>query len=198
MSVGLIRIVRRFSVAGCLCCALALPAAAQQGGAVPAAGPFEVERAETRLHDGVYLVNASLRLELSQAARDALVNGVPLFFNIDIRVTREREWWADEVLAEVAQRYRLEYFGLSQQYLVVNLNTEVRELFPDAATALAYIGLLVDFPLLDGVLVKKPGRYLGEIRAGLDLGRLPLPLLPNAYFSGDWNLSSAWYQWLLK
>ena len=194
MSTGLIGSVRRIATAGCLCCALLTPA---MGLGQDGAG-FEVERADTRLLDGVYLVNASMMLELSAVAADALINGVPLFLDIDMRVTRERNWWADEVLAEVSQRYRLEYFGLSQQYLVVNLNTEVRELFHDAATALAYIGLLVDFPLLDRVLVADQGRYFGEIRVRLDLGRLPLPLLPNAYFSNDWNLASRWYPWRLK
>lgn len=187
--------LQRLPLFGCLCAALlclTAPALAQDE------PMFEVEQVSADLRDGVYRVNADLMLRLSDPVREALSNGVPLYINIDLRLIRERGWWTDEILAELSQRYLLEYFELSQQYLVVNLNTEVRELFPDIDTALAYMGLLVDFPLIDQVLIDKSSSYVGEIRARLDLGRLPLPLLPNAYFSSDWNLASPWFQWRLK
>ena len=159
---------------------------------------FEVLRADTRLDQGVYLLNAYFNLDVGDQPIEALNNGVPLYFQIQIEIIRERNWWADKTVAEVAQRYRLEFHPLSEQYLVVNLNTGERRSFYYVEEALAHMSLLLDYPLLDRVIVIEGERYLGQIWVELELGKLPLPLFTSAYFSDDWNLVSEEYQWLLK
>ncbi len=159
---------------------------------------FSIVRADTRLRAGVYLLDAEFDLDLTEAPLQALRSGVPLYVSIDISVTRERNWWWDETVASLAQRYRLEYHALSSLYLVVNLNTGVRRSFQEVGPALQHMGRLYDFPLLDRVLIGEAWRYMGVVRVSLDLGRLPLPLVPGAYLSSDWRLASEDYQWLLK
>lgn len=185
--------LRALSVAGALLLVLAHDARAGNGGS-----GFEVIRAGTWLHQGVYRLDAEFDLRLGRAPREALVSGVPLYINIDMYVTRERNWWWDETVATLAQRYRLEYHALSRRFLVVNLNTGVRSSYRTVEQALDEVGRLSDFPLLDRVLVGEDWRYLGSVRVRLDLGKLPLPLVPGAYLSGDWRLASEEYQWLLK
>lgn len=159
---------------------------------------FQVLRADTRLEQGVYLLNAYFNLDVGKQPIEALNNGVPLYFQIQVEIIRERNWWADKTVAELAQRYRLEFHPLSEQYLLVNLNTGERRSFYYIEEALATMSLLLDYPLLDRVIILEGARYLGQIWVELELGKLPLPLFTSAYFSDDWNLVSEEYQWLLK
>lgn len=177
--------------------AVAMCAVLPAAGAKPDAG-FSVQHAATRLHDGVYRLDAEFELSLPGAPREALDSGVPLYVTIDMRVARERNWWWDETVAALAQRYRLEFHALSGRYLVINLNTGVRHSFRSIDQATAYVGRLMDFPLLDRVLVGEDWRYTGSVSVSLDLGRLPLPMVPGAYFSSEWRLRSEDYRWLLK
>ena len=171
--------------------------ASPAAGAGPDAG-FNVQHATTRLKDGVYRLDAVFELFLPRAPREALDSGVPLYVTIEMRVARERNWWWDETVAALTQRYRLEFHALSGRFLVINLNTGVRHSFRTIDQATAYIGRLMDFPLLDRVLVGEEWRYMGSVSVSLDLGRLPLPMVPGAYFSSEWRLRSEDYQWLLK
>lgn len=159
---------------------------------------FSVVQAETRLVNGVYMLDASMYLRLSAEPNEALANGVPLYFTLDIDVFRERHWWADSTVATLQQVYRLEYHALSERYLVVNLNTGERSNFTHREAALDFIGELRDFPLLDRVFLEEGYRYLGSLQIALDISRLPLPLLTNAYLSAGWSLSSEPFEWLLK
>jgi hypothetical protein len=173
-------------------CGAALPVSAK-----PEAG-FSVQSASTKLQDGVYRLNAEFDLALADAPREALASGVPLYLSIEMHVSRERNWWWDETVAAVTQRYRLEFHALSSRYLVINLNTGERRSFRTVGQALEHVGRLMDFPLLDRVLVGEEWRYTGSVRVSLDIGKLPLLLVPGAYFSSQWRLASENYQWLLK
>ena len=173
-------------------CGIAIPAIAKSD-----AG-FRVQHASTKLQDGVYRLDAEFDLALPERPRKALASGVPLYLSIDMRVLRERNWWWDETVAELTQRYRLEYHALSSRYLAVNLNTGERHSFRTVGQTMEYVGRLLDFPLLDRVLVGEEWRYTGSVSVSLDIGKLPLLLVPGAYFSSEWRLASENYQWLLK
>ena len=109
---------------------------------------FEVTEATTQLRNGVYELNAVFELSLPAAPRDALASGVPLYLTIDMQVLRERNWWWDETVAVLAQRYRLEFHALSGKYLAINLNTGVRRAFDTIDQTLSFVAWLRDFPLL--------------------------------------------------
>lgn len=165
--------------------------------AVSAAG-FHVLEADTYLKQGVYRLNATIEYGLSQAALDALNNGVPLTISLEMEVLRRRDWLWDETVASLQQRFRLEYHALAEQYLVTNLNSGEYRSFPTRGTALEYLGRIRDFPLLDRSLLDPAGnRYYGQMRATLDIESLPAPLRPLAYLSGDWRLTTEWYTWPL-
>ena len=73
------------------------------------AAGFEVRAASTRLEQGVYRLNASIEYRFSNAALDALRNGVPLTVELQMEVRRRRPWVWDETVYTLAQRYRIEY-----------------------------------------------------------------------------------------
>ena len=161
------------------------------------AAGFDVISASTRLEGGVYRLNAQIQYRFSEAAREALQNGVPLTIALEMEVRRRRLWVWDETVYALAQRFRLEYHTLSRQYLVSNLNSGERRAFPTREGALQHIGRITDFPMLDKGLLNPNERYQGALRARLDIDALPTPLRLFAYISDDWRLASEWYSWPL-
>lgn len=166
--------------------------------AIPAwAANFQIIHAETRLDNGVYLVDADIRFELSEASLEALNNSVPLTLQLTLQVRRERDWLWNETVASLQQRFRLQYHSLAQQYVVTNLNSNELHSFPTYAAAIEFMGRLRAFPLLDSSLLDTDTRYQVRIRAELDIQSLPAPLRPLAYLSNAWWQSSDWYTWPL-
>jgi hypothetical protein len=149
------------------------------------------------LENGVYLLSARIVYRLGNTPREALENGVPLTINLEMDVIRNREWLWDETIAELEQKFRLEYHTLSRQYLVTNLNSGQVKSFPSLATATQFLGRIDDFPLLDASLLKSGESYYGQLRVNLDIDALPVPLQVVTYLFGDWQLSSEWYVWPL-
>lgn len=161
------------------------------------AAGFEVIGASTKLEGDVYRLNARLEYRFSDAALEALQNGVPLTVELEMEVRRRRPWLWDETVYALAQRFRLEYHTLSRQYLVSNLNSGERRGFPTRSGALQFMGQVTDFPFLERGLLVSDERYEGALRARLDIEALPAPLRVFAYLSDDWRLTSEWYTWPL-
>ncbi len=154
---------------------------------------FSVRYAQARLVDHVYLLNANLNYDLTEAPIEALHNGVSLTFVLTITVQRERWYFLDETVATLKQRYQLTYNSLTDQYLLTYLNTGIAESFPSLEAVLTKLGTLKDFPLLDSHLIEPSETYWVYLQNRLDIEALPAPLRPVAYFSSQWRLVSDWY-----
>ncbi len=181
-----------------LCHVLLLATVAATPLAVARAAEGGISRpgASVRAVGGVYLLDSVTRIQLTEPVRGALDNGVALTFAWEVEIDRERGWWLpDATIAQVTQRYRLEYHALSLQYLVTNLNTGERRSFTRLPTALDSIGQLIGFPIVDRVLLDDPGRHTGYVRLRLEHNTLPLPLRPAALFSAAWYLETDWRTW---
>jgi hypothetical protein len=142
---------------------------------------------------GVYRLDATVNYVLSRPAREALLNGVRLEFELEINILQKRDWLPTAKAADLDQRYQLSYHALSQQFVVENINAGVHETFPELDEALRYMGEVIDLPLIDASLLSPGKKYICEIRARLDLDRLPLPLMIRAYASPSWWLRTDWY-----
>ncbi len=159
---------------------------------------FEISEVKVDLVDKVYYLNARIDYELSDKVLEVMHKGVPVVVVLDIEFQRSRRFLWDETIAQLAQRYRLEYHALTRQYLVTNLNSGLQHSFPTLAVALTLLGTVVDLPVLDEALLQQEGRYVGSIRAAVDVSALPTPLRLRGYFSSAWHLSSEWYSWTLQ
>jgi hypothetical protein len=177
-----------------LACLLLLPALAVHSAQ---AGGFHVHTARTVLIDEVYRLDAEVRHELTATALEALHNGVPLTFEIEIEVYRLRWLVWDQKIADLRQRYRLQYHALSEQYLLTNLNSRSQQSYHSRQAAMNAIGTIADFPMLDRRLLRVGERYGARLRTRLDIEALPTPLRLLAYVSADWRLRSEWYGWEL-
>ena len=154
---------------------------------------FRVEDARTTLQDDVYRLEATLAFELPDKVLEALDNGVPLTFALDIEVTRPRRYLWDDEIARLEQRATLQYFDLTEQYVVHRLNSGQQQSFYSLDAALQVLGRIRDLPLIDAKLLEPEQHYMVSIRSYLDIDSLPVPLRLRAYVSRDWWLTSGWF-----
>ncbi|SEQ37877.1 protein of unknown function [Ectothiorhodospira magna] len=160
--------------------------------------PLRVRWAGTELVGGVYLLNADIDYQLTRKLDEALHNGVRLTFEVQIQITRGRDWLWDASVAELIQRYRVEHHALSRLYIVTHLNTGVQRAFYRLESALYNLGHLRDLPLLDAPLLDPTQDYGIRLRTRLRAQDLPLPLRARAYVSREWSPVSEWYSWSLR
>lgn len=159
---------------------------------------FTVQHAETRLEDGVYLLDASLNYNLTDTVIEALQNGVTLTLLLSIEIKRDRWYMWDESITELKQQYQLKYFALSKKYMLSYTNTGIQEIHTSLDSVLMSLNYLEDFPLLDAALVSSDSDYIVYLKIQLDIEALPAPLRPVAYFSSDWRLASDWFTFHLR
>jgi hypothetical protein len=163
-----------------------------------AARETSISSVRTLLADGVYRIGANVEFEFNETLHDALHNGVPLLIQLRIEVLRLRRWLWAGLVAELRQRFELQYHALSQRYLVSNFSTGVQHSFSTMNDALKYIGNVYDLPLIDANLLEPHQNYIVRMRADLDVESLPTPVRLWAYLGSAWSLKGDWYQWPLE
>ncbi len=161
-------------------------------------GHFEVRTASVELRDGVYFLDALIAYSLSSEARDALQSGVPLTIRLEVDIVHGRRFWFDNELANLQQRYQLEYHALSERYIVQSVNSGDQESFATLFAALNYLGQIEHLPLIDAALVEDGREYDVRLRAVLDVEQFPGPLRLLAFWRRDWSLASEWHRWPLQ
>ncbi|MDT8386908.1 MAG: DUF4390 domain-containing protein [Thiogranum sp.] len=157
-----------------------------------------IRDARTILVDGVYRVGAIIDFKLNETLSEGLQNGVPLVLELRIEVIRERDWLWPERVAQLRQRFSLEYHALTRRYLVENESTGVQYSFATLDEALDYVGNVYDLPLIDANLLEPEQSYEVWMRADLEIESLPTPVRLWAYFGSDWTLQSDWFKWPLQ
>ena len=157
---------------------------------------FVIKSIDTRLEEGVYLLNARIEYKFSDEALAALQNGVPLIILMNIEVN-QRRWYWNKNIASLEQGYLLIYHALSKKFILHNLNSGTQTDYSSLHTALYALGHLEQLPLIDANLLKTDAHYEVQLRTQLDIESLPAPMRPLAYISSDWRLQSDWYVWPL-
>jgi len=146
----------------------------------------------------VHTLDARLQLVLSSEALAALSSGVPLTIELQMEIIRERRFYIDDLTAELAVRYELEYRPLSQRYIVRNLNSGDQDSFATLYSALNSLGRVQDLPLLDDALLENDKRYRVRVRVLLNTQQYPAPLRLLFFWRDQWQLQSDWFEWQLQ
>ena len=126
------------------------------------AGEFnaEVKNAEITLQGGNYVLSADIVYQLSDKAKDALQNGVPLFWDIHVKMLQHRDVLWNKTLADLVIRYRIQYHALLNMYRVRNEgNGEVYN-FSTLSAALDLMSAVRDFRLLEKAELDPEKQYL--------------------------------------
>jgi len=145
-----------------------------------------------------YFVDATVQIELSADARNAVESGVPLQFVFDFEVHRPRRFMWDRKLLVLRRSGRLERHALANKFVVTDLVTHQRAVHTSIEDAMAALGELNDITLGKAKDLLGQTGLQGRLRAQLDIEALPAPLRPIAYLSPSWHLKSAWQEWSLS
>jgi len=166
----------------------------QVGGAGKAFHIDEVQvvtlKDELRLH-------AKIHYGLSAPVLEALENGIPMPFELEVRVKSIHRWARDRTVAGSRQVHLLSYHALSGQHLLEDLNASSMTAFPDLQSALMYQGRIVSMHIARTSSLDRDRAHVVQLRSRLLVGRLPLPLRMESFFSPSWRLESGWYEWPL-
>ena len=165
--------------------------------AEPLAGVPEVRSAFVSLVGGVYQLNAEIHYPATEETAAALRDGVTLAYDLDLTVTRERRYWTDAQVIEVALSRELSYHSVSERYVVRDLpSTGEERSFATLDEALADLGKVQGWPIMV-VAQAPPGDCQVNLRAMVRRGRLTDALRVLMFWSDDWQLESEWYTWSL-
>ena len=158
----------------------------------------KVTQAEITLQGDHYVVSADISYQLGKKAKDALQNGVPLFWDLQIKLLQQRDSLWDKTLVDTAIRYRLQYHALLNMYRVRNEGDGEVYNFSTLSAALELMSALRDFRLIEKAQLDPQKQYVFAVKVSFDRDALPLPLRPIAYIDPQWYLSSDWTLWPLK
>jgi hypothetical protein len=162
------------------------------------AGRFEIRSADLELMDGVYHLNARIDLPVSEAVRRGLAEGVPLSLEVDLDIERVRQLLPNSSVAELTQRYRLQYNAVSARYILRNENSGQQESLGTIDEAIAHLSEIHSLPALDKALIAANRRYEGRVRARIDFGTVPFTLRLLMFWVSDWHRDSDWYAWTFQ
>jgi hypothetical protein len=156
---------------------------------------FNIKTASFTLQETLLLLDSTIEINLPGYINKALDQGfaVPLMFEVEVRVYNE--YWWDEKLLSLKQRYRLHYLPMLESYAIYDLNANHRTYFNSRQEAVKYLKMVYAYPMFDINNINQSGRVYMRMRAGIDVDELPLPLKSSSLWDNDWALQSDWFEW---
>lgn len=156
---------------------------------------IEVQSIDFALRDGQYYLSADIQYQLTQTAREALQKGIPLYWDVLIKVVRERSWIWNKTLVDFNIRYRIQYHALLNNYRVTNITSSDSNNYATLSSALAAMSEIRNIAVLNEDDIDEDESYHVGVKTRFDREALPLPLRPASYINPQWYLSSAWLLW---
>ena len=189
MTAFITRCCRSFS----FLCALAFLLSALPGPAL--AEGIELKRAELKIADSGYVLDAEFTVGLTPTLEEVLNKGVALYFVVDFELMRSRWYWFNEKIVDSQQAYRLSYNALTRQYRV-GVGTLYQN-FPALSEALEFMSRQRRSEDTEPGALRKDSTYNAAIRMRLDTSKLPKPFQLSAVGSREWNINSDWHRWTI-
>ena len=153
---------------------------------------FEVSSLDATITGDEAKISSQLNIRLSGAAQLALERGIPLTLRVHFRARRD-SWLPGNTIAVTEHVYKMAYLPLSQHYSLTDMVTGEHQIFPRLRYLISSLSTQDQvMPLGD----LAPGNYLIEVRAELDLRKLPAPMRLPARIAPEWRLSTDWHSWL--
>lgn len=165
--------------------------------AAPAA-EFVFERVQVGLQGEVILIDADIRYTLNETVLEAMDNGVPLTFELHVKLRRDDAWIWERDEIDTRLRSVLRYHPLSGVYELRDLQGAATESFATRDAALSALGRIRDYPISRLDQLESGANYKLRMQTYLDIDALPLPLRPKAYISPAWGLESKTWEWRLQ
>ncbi|MDE2599882.1 MAG: DUF4390 domain-containing protein [Rhodocyclaceae bacterium] len=158
------------------------------------AGSIEPGKAAlSTAEDGSTTLNAEFTIDLGPRLEEAVARGVPLYFTLEIELTRPRWWWSNENMVTKTTQYRLSYTALTRQYRLTTGN--LHRNFATLDEALRVLSRFVEVPVADKGVLKVGEGYDVGMRLALDRTQLPKPLQVDAIANRDWQVEARVLRW---
>ncbi|MDQ1314215.1 MAG: hypothetical protein QG662_324 [Pseudomonadota bacterium] len=170
-----------------LSCALGL------AGSALASEKSSIKQAVINANAQGYTLGADIDIALNPTLEDALTKGINLYFLLELELSRPRDWWFDEDIAESTRKMRIYYHLLLRRYVVETGYTT--KTVATLSEALALMGRVEDWQVMERGALKTGRRYDARLRFRLDTARLPKPLSIGAVTSDKWDMATPWFEW---
>ena len=154
---------------------------------------IEIHHISLEGNDEGYALDADFEIDLNPRLEDAINKGVPLYFEVEFELTRQRWYWFDEHPVSRQLMLRLSYHALTRQYRVSS--GALYQSFSSLADALRVLSRVRSWQVLERTELDAGTDYQAALRMRLDVTQLPKPFQVNALTSRDWNLASEWQRW---
>ncbi len=183
---GLLNQVRHLLIVCCLLVfGLAMTPAAR------ATDGIEFVDAALELTDEGYVLSSNFSIELTRPLEDALMRGIPLYFKLQLEVSRPRWYWFDDVAIKASRSIRLSYNVLTRQYRA-SVDGSLHRNFTRLDDMLALLRHPGRWLVSEPGSLKPEASYTVALQLSLDGSQLPKPIQVSALGSGEWRMASGW------
>ncbi len=165
---------------------LVLLACAAPGAAL--AQGVELATLKTTRAEGALSLEFAARITLPKPVEDALRHGVPVYFQAQATLFRNRWYWRDERVARLSRTWRIAYLPLTNNWRVGlgGLNQS----FASLQEALAAVSTSAGWKLTEPGQIDPDKTYYLEFDYRLDTTQLPSPMQFGLVTPGDWVVSA--------
>jgi hypothetical protein len=139
-----------------------------------------------RTEEGV-LLNFTASFELPRSVEDALLRGVPLYFEAEANLYQSRWYWRDKRVARATRSWRLTYQPLTRMYRVSTGG--LNQNFETLAEALDVLRRSSRWKIAEPDQVEEDARSYVEFSYRLDTTLLPRPMQIGIGGEAAWSLS---------
>ena len=177
------------------CCILLVTLVSTWAAGACAARDIVIENTAVLVDNDIIMLDLDASFEFSADALAALESGIELYFELEIRVDRARRMLWNARQFETSRRFSLERHALSKRFILTDLVTDERRIHGSLEQAIADLGRIRRLPVVETSRLAAPGSSLVAVRFRLDIAALPAPMIPLAYVSPSWHMSSGWVEW---
>lgn len=157
-------------------------------------GRFEIRNAYVEVVGDAWLLDVRLDLGLSQSARDAFDEGVPLTLLLEAEATTARRFLPDETVVSLTKQWQLAYDAIADRYVVSDPDSGEHTSHATREEALAALARISALPLADTTRLPQDGRFEMRVRASVEIGELPAAVKMLLFWK-SWSRSTDWYIW---
>jgi hypothetical protein len=162
------------------------------------AAAVDIRTASMGLQDGAWGLSARVDYRLTEEAREALANGVPLVFRVEVEVERVRRWLPNAAVVTAAHEWQLSYEPLSERYVVRYPDERGTTSHATVFGALNALGRVQGLPVAVADDLRRGETYAIAVRARLSEQTLPAPLWYLGLWNAGFSMASEWYEWTLQ
>ena len=152
---------------------------------------FELSDLAATVTDNQAQISSQFNIRLSDAARLALERGIPLTLRIQFRARKDSRL-PGSTIAATEHVYQMTYLPLSEHYVLTDMVTGIQQTYPRLRYLISSLQNQEQVMSLGDLA---PGNYLIQVRAELDLRKLPAPMRLPARIAPEWRLSTDWHSW---